>query len=133
MQKISFLKKLTYILLFIAFAFRPAYHLAYIGYYQLNIDYIIETYCVNKDKPELQCNGKCHLAKQITPEVDGTDKDTKGINTISEAFFPVFKDTSYKYTIKNILEKETKNNWSLTSLSPINFIKHVEQPPDFLI
>ncbi len=35
-------------------------------YYQLNIDYIIETYCVNKEKPELQCNGKCHLAKQLS-------------------------------------------------------------------
>ena len=35
------------------------------SYYQLNIDYIIETYCVNKDKPVLQCNGKCHLSKQL--------------------------------------------------------------------
>jgi hypothetical protein len=40
--------------------------LGYVAYFELNIDYIIETYCVNKEKPQLQCNGKCHLAKQLT-------------------------------------------------------------------
>ena len=33
--------------------------------YVLNQDYIAEFLCVNKDKPELKCHGKCHLAKQI--------------------------------------------------------------------
>lgn len=33
--------------------------------HQLNLDYIIENFCVNKDKPVMQCNGKCHLKKQI--------------------------------------------------------------------
>jgi hypothetical protein len=26
---------------------------------------ITELYCVNKSKPEMQCNGQCHLAKQM--------------------------------------------------------------------
>ena len=33
--------------------------------YILNQDYIAEFLCINKDKPELQCNGKCHLVKEI--------------------------------------------------------------------
>lgn len=33
--------------------------------YLLNKEYIAEFLCVNKDKPELQCNGKCHLAKEL--------------------------------------------------------------------
>lgn len=33
--------------------------------YIINQDYIAEFLCINKDKPELQCNGKCHLVKQI--------------------------------------------------------------------
>jgi len=28
-------------------------------------EYIIENYCVNKDKPLLQCNGLCHLGEQV--------------------------------------------------------------------
>lgn len=31
----------------------------------LNQDYIVEFLCINKNKPQLQCNGKCHLVKQL--------------------------------------------------------------------
>lgn len=31
----------------------------------MNQTEIIMEFCVNKNKPELQCNGKCHLAKQL--------------------------------------------------------------------
>ncbi|MDP6907977.1 MAG: hypothetical protein QF371_00655 [Flavobacteriales bacterium] len=31
----------------------------------INQSYIIENFCENKEKPELKCNGKCHLKKQI--------------------------------------------------------------------
>ena len=33
--------------------------------YILNQDYIAEFLCINKNKPQLQCNGKCHLVKEI--------------------------------------------------------------------
>lgn len=33
--------------------------------YILNQDYIAEFLCINKEKPELQCHGKCHLVKQL--------------------------------------------------------------------
>jgi hypothetical protein len=33
--------------------------------YQINKEIIAKTYCVNKAKPNLHCNGKCHLAKQL--------------------------------------------------------------------
>ncbi len=34
--------------------------------YQIRKDYIAKVLCINKDKPVLQCNGKCHLKKQLT-------------------------------------------------------------------
>ncbi len=36
------------------------YTLVYTWYY-LNIERITERYCVNKDHPELMCNGKCYI------------------------------------------------------------------------
>ena len=33
--------------------------------YLLNKAEIIELFCINKEKPKLKCNGKCHLAKKI--------------------------------------------------------------------
>jgi len=36
----------------------------YLDYY-INKKYIVENFCVNKDKPEMGCEGKCHLKKQL--------------------------------------------------------------------
>lgn len=33
--------------------------------YVVNYEYISKVFCVNKDKPKLQCNGKCHLMKEL--------------------------------------------------------------------
>lgn len=33
--------------------------------YQLRKDYIISTLCENRNRPKLNCNGKCYLAKRI--------------------------------------------------------------------
>jgi len=33
--------------------------------YIINYDYIAKELCENKEKPELHCNGKCHLAKEL--------------------------------------------------------------------
>ena len=39
---------------------------------------ITEKYCENKDKPELHCNGKCHLKKEIAKKVkSNNEKNTK--------------------------------------------------------
>ena len=41
--------------------------------YQLNKARITEQYCVNKARPLLHCNGKCHLAQQLR-KAEGGDK-----------------------------------------------------------
>lgn len=70
-------------------------------YYQLNIDYIIEKYCVNTDKPELQCNGKCHLAKQLSA-IDNNENDSKAINNLLQSFFPVFSEQLPTFELENL-------------------------------
>ena len=34
-------------------------------HYKLNQEEITLEFCINKDKPEMQCDGKCHLAKKL--------------------------------------------------------------------
>jgi hypothetical protein len=34
-------------------------------WYVANMDYVAKELCVNKAKPKLKCNGKCHLATQL--------------------------------------------------------------------
>ncbi len=38
--------------------------------YAVNYDYISEVLCVNKSNPELHCNGKCYLKKEIAKTND---------------------------------------------------------------
>lgn len=33
--------------------------------YIVNYEYISKELCINKDKPVLKCNGKCHLMKEL--------------------------------------------------------------------
>jgi len=41
--------------------------------YMLRKDFIIEKLCINKNVPEKQCNGKCHLEKQIKNNTEEAD------------------------------------------------------------
>jgi hypothetical protein len=44
---------------------RPVYpYLSYV----VNKGYIVEFLCINKEKPELKCNGKCHLKNKIAKQ-----------------------------------------------------------------
>jgi len=36
--------------------------------YVINQDYIAEYLCINKDKPEMHCNGKCYLMEMLADE-----------------------------------------------------------------
>ena len=33
--------------------------------YVINYEYIAKVLCINKDKPEMHCNGKCHLMQEM--------------------------------------------------------------------
>jgi hypothetical protein len=39
--------------------------LAWDIWYMANKSYVAKELCVNKAKPKMHCNGKCHLAKQL--------------------------------------------------------------------
>ena len=54
-----------FIVLYVVALARPA---APLLEYLINYDYISEELCENKTKPQLECNGKCYLAKQFEAE-----------------------------------------------------------------
>ena len=85
------------------------FFVGYVAYFQLNIDYIVETYCVNKEKPQLQCNGKCHLAKQLTATATPDSESDVAINNLAESFFPVFYlDYNYNKIANTSFVKESR-------------------------
>ena len=51
--------------------------------YWVNYKYIVNELCKNQDKPELECNGKCHLKKELAKaatEESSTSKDKKQVS-----------------------------------------------------
>jgi hypothetical protein len=45
--------------------FKPIAQLSWEVWYATNIEYVAEELCENKEEPEMKCNGKCYLAKQL--------------------------------------------------------------------
>ena len=49
--------------------------------YALNYEYISEVLCINKEEPELQCHGQCHLAAQLEEANEPNDPATPAAPT----------------------------------------------------
>ncbi len=50
------------IIIVLSFIIKPIFPLVD---YVVNYEYITKTLCVNKAKPQMNCNGKCHLVKEL--------------------------------------------------------------------
>ena len=57
--------------------------------YVVNYDYIVKVLCENKDKPEMHCNGKCHLTKELAKEAGAENKNPLS-NKTSKTEIPQF-------------------------------------------
>lgn len=79
--------KLISLMLIMALSFQCLIKIGLISYYSLNIEYIIKELCENKDKPELNCKGKCYLKKKMG-EADKAEKQSAEI--FKQIEFPVF-------------------------------------------
>ncbi|MFN8277564.1 MAG: hypothetical protein U0T84_08780 [Chitinophagales bacterium] len=43
-------------------------------YYSLNRQYYVEKLCENRNRPEMHCNGKCYLSRQLKKAEEGSRK-----------------------------------------------------------
>lgn len=89
-----------------------------IAYFTTNRAYIAKVLCENRTRPQLNCNGKCYLAKKLKQQKDKTDKETRqrvenlpvatlfllSLEKITLPFFYVQKQkVSFTYTLRNYL------------------------------
>jgi len=44
--------------------------------YMINYDYIAKELCENKAKPQMHCNGKCHLMKQLAKAAEDQKQES---------------------------------------------------------
>ncbi len=91
--------------------------------YFINQSEIIELFCINKDKPQLECNGKCHLATQLI---------TIDENQEEKPFFPsgnlvnwdlqyVIVNTDIKLSQGDYIEREYATDFRFSNIAKGHF------------
>ncbi len=96
--------------------------------YSINKNYISEFLCINKDKPELGCQGKCHLNKQLE-KVNAENNGDFPIPSPNEEIFSILFfqiDTPISFEILNGID--SKNSIYMSSFVN-NFDLDIPTPP----
>lgn len=96
--------------------------------YEMNKQEITEMFCVNKDKPELNCNGSCHLMQQLK------ERENREAQQINYQDFKIEAITEHEELCfeRFLLNDHT---WPFTRASrTINF-PHLtpSPPPDYIV
>lgn len=122
--------KLIYSILFISYmVFRPLIPLAE---YAVNYNYIVNTLCVNKSKPEVHCNGKCYLSKEIAKT--NADAESTPFNKTKNSgqkildIYTLPEITEILHTGKIIV---SNTNFIYETAYSFLFLKHIFKPPIF--
>ena len=100
--------------------------------YYIDYDYIVAELCENKAKPVLQCNGKCHLAKELKKANDGIDTE-KTVPPLNMKEYPV---TPF-FTQTILLQKGSFKIYNKVIYSQANsfidtYATSIFQPPKFI-
>jgi hypothetical protein len=99
-------------------------------HFYMNQEAITETHCVNKDKPELNCNGQCHLQKLLeasTPDQEET-KTTTSLKASLLVFVFAQTTEAISWDETKRIQKHDSNDLNKTH----EFVAEVFNPPQFI-
>ena len=97
--------------------------------YVLNQDYIAEFLCINKNKPKLQCNGKCHLVKEIEKQ---QQQEPFSALSIAMENYPIGFVNIYKFKKPFNFSNANTPFYSYSQLYSFYYSKKHFQPPDLV-
>ncbi len=78
------MKKILSISLLFIFLCQVSYLTVLSGYLQWERAFIIENYCVNKDKPQLLCSGRCYISEVLGEELENSQDENSTAPTVVE-------------------------------------------------
>ena len=95
--------------------------------YAVNYDYISKVLCINKDKPALQCNGKCQLMQKIEQQ---QEDDFKSLSIVIKDY-PIGFVELLSVRAKNSFNRCVKKTYSYTKNYSFLFSIAIFHPPNF--
>ena len=123
------MKKIVFIIL-IALILKP---ILPVVDYIVNYEYISKVLCVNKAKPMMHCNGKCHLMKELAKAAETENpksSDKKQNMPIQEVLF--FKEIKSFSIVSFGFSTESKINSSYLELYSYLNTNSVFHPPTII-
>ena len=123
------MKKIVFIIL-IALILKP---ILPVVDYIVNYEYISKVLCVNKAKPMMHCNGKCHLMKELAKAAEtenSKSSDKKQNMPIQEVLF--FKEIKSFSIVSFSFSTESKINSSYLELYSYLNTNSVFHPPTII-
>lgn len=69
--------------------------------FMVNYDYIAKELCENKTKPELHCNGKCYLKKELAKASENTNQNSQNKKQIQQETEILFLETICNISFQN--------------------------------
>lgn len=101
--------------------------------YTVNYEYISKVLCVNKAKPMMHCNGKCHLMKELAKASETENPKSSDKKTVSQVQEVLFFEEIKSFSMQSISffskEKINKNYSNLYFYLNCNSVFH---PPTFI-
>ena len=94
--------------------------------YVINQDYIAEYLCINKDKPEMDCNGKCYLMEMLEEE---NQQKKQNLPAIDLREYPIGFVQVLHIPFVTQLSFKTKNNTIYTRQYSFLFNDSLFHPP----
>ena len=96
-----------------------------LGFYVIDSESFIELFCVNKEKPELHCDGKCELSK-LAPQDDANPDRPSYLDIFHREL--VFYSTDFGLTLK-FFPSKTQHQYAYQSSYLFLFSPTHDHPP----
>ena len=101
--------------------------------YVVNYDYISTVLCINKAKPKLQCNGKCHLMKELAKTSESETPISSNKKIASQELEILFFEEIKSFKIaSNFFDKIQLLNSNYSNLYSYLNSDSVFRPPIFI-
>lgn len=84
--------------------------------YAINYDYIVAELCENKAKPEMHCNGKCHLKKELAKASETEKPLSEKKSQVSESEVLFLHDAPVFITPRVVSIITLRNTFTYTNL-----------------
>lgn len=101
--------------------------------YVVDYEYISTVLCINKEKPEMKCNGKCHLMKQLAKAAEEEKPISEKKSAVKEIELLFFQELPEITFTNAVCIQQTPLNYQYTNLYHYLGNGSVFHPPTAII